>query len=86
MCREPELDPAGLSKRSHTEYMKGDGLKQMLGENLIAERIAIETYTEIIRWIGDTDPTTRRLLEEILAKEEEHADDMASLLGSSVVG
>ena len=77
---KPDLDPAHLVKRSHTEYRQGDDIKHMLKEDLIAERIAIETYTEVIRWLGDTDPTTRRVLESILAKEEEHADDLAKLL------
>jgi bacterioferritin len=77
---EPDLDPDGLQSRSHSEYKAGDSLDEMVRENLIAERIAIESYGEMIRYIGDGDPTTRRLLEEILAKEEEHADDMADLL------
>lgn len=76
----PNLDPASFAKRSHTEYIVGDTLKALLVEDLVAERIAIESYTEIIRWLGDRDPTTRRLLEGILSKEEEHADDMAKLL------
>ena len=75
------LDPAGFAKRSHTEYVEGSGdLKAMVIENLVAERVAIETYTEIIRWLGDRDVTSRRLMEEILAKEEEHADDLAKIL------
>jgi len=78
----PDLDPAGLTKRSHTEFRTGISLQVLLTEDLVAERIAIETYTEIIRWIDDGDPTTRRMLEEILAKEEEHADDIARLLSS----
>jgi bacterioferritin len=77
---EPDLDPATLQARSHSEYVAGDTLDQMVRENLVAERIAIESYGEMIRYLGDGDPTTRRLLEEILAKEEEHADDMADLL------
>jgi bacterioferritin len=76
----PELNPAGIAPRSHTEYRSGDSLRQNLIEDLVAERIAIETYTEIIRWLGDRDVTTRRLMEEILAKEEEHADDLAKIL------
>jgi bacterioferritin len=76
----PELNPVGIAPRSHTEYKSGESLKHNLIEDLVAERIAIETYTEIIRWIGDRDPTTRRMFEEILAKEEEHADDVARLL------
>jgi bacterioferritin len=76
-----KLDPAGFTGRSHTEYVEGGSdLKAMVVENLVAERVAIETYTEIIRWLGDHDVTTRRLMEEILAKEEEHADDLAKIL------
>lgn len=77
----PDLNPAGLATRSHSEYVEGDTLRSMIEENLVAERIAIETYSEIIRWLGDDDPTTRRLMEDILKMEEEHADDMATLLG-----
>lgn len=77
---KPDLDPSHLVKRAHTEYREGDDLKHMIKENLVAERIAIEIYTEMIRWVGDSDPTTRRMLEEILCKEEEHADDMSKLL------
>jgi bacterioferritin len=76
----PELNPAGIGPRSHTEYKSTDSLKQNLVEDLVAERIAIQTYTEIVRWLGDRDPTTRRVFEDILAKEEEHADDVARLL------
>jgi bacterioferritin len=76
----PDLNPDGLLSRSHSEYVEGDGLLEMIKEDLVAERIAIESYGEIIRFLGDDDPTTRRLMEEILAKEEEHADDMRSLL------
>ena len=76
----PNLDPKGLSERSHAEYGKGGNLLEMVKEDLIAERIAIATYSEIVRWLGNDDPTTRRMMEELLAKEEEHADDMASLL------
>lgn len=78
---EPNLNPDGLSKRSHSEYVEVDKLDDMILENLIAERIAIDTYRQIIEYIADTDPTTRRLLEEILANEEEHADELANLLG-----
>ena len=78
---KPDLNPSHLAKRAHTEYREGDDLKHMLKEDLVAERIAIESYTEIIRWVDDGDPTTRRMLESILAKEEEHADDLAKLLG-----
>lgn len=76
----PNLNPEGLATRSHAEYAEGETLKEMLEENLVAERIAIETYSEIIRWLGDDDPTTRRMIEVILEEEEHHADDMASLL------
>lgn len=76
----PDLDPQGLSLKSHAEYVEGYNLKQMIEENLIAERIAIDTYREIISYVGDDDPTTRRILEDILAQEEEHADDLSNLL------
>ncbi len=76
----PNLDPKGLADRSHAEYNAPGKLEDMIREDLIAERIAIETYSEIVRWIADMDPTTRRMMEEILAKEEEHADDLAKLL------
>jgi len=76
----PDFNPQGLLTRSHAQYAEGDSLIDMIREDLIAERIAIESYTEMIRWFGDNDPTSRRLMEEILAKEEEHADDMATLL------
>jgi bacterioferritin len=77
---EPNFSPAGLSERSHAEYVEGDTLNAMIKEDLIAERIAIESYREMIGYLGDNDPTTQRMLKEILAVEEEHADDMASLL------
>lgn len=77
---EPDFSPTGLSERSHAEYVAGDTVPAMIKEDLIAERIAIESYREMIAYLGDGDPTTRRLLEEILATEEEHADDLASLL------
>jgi bacterioferritin len=76
----PNFDPGGLKTRSHAEYKDVDSLEDMIREDLVAERIAISTYSEIIRWLGNDDPTTRRLMEEILAKEEEHADDLAKLL------
>jgi bacterioferritin len=76
----PEMNPASISGRSHAEYVECDNLKDMILENLVAERIAIESYLEMIHFIGDSDPTTRRLLEDILAVEEEHADDLANLL------
>ena len=71
---------ADHAERSHAEYGKGETLNEMIQEDLIAERIAIATYSEIIRWLGNDDPTTRRMMEELLATEEEHADDMAKLL------
>ena len=77
---EPNFDPEGLTDRSHSEYVEGGSLIDMVKEDLIAERIAIESYTEIIHYIGEKDPTTRRLLEGILAMEEEHADDLSKLL------
>ncbi|WXK35262.1 bacterioferritin (plasmid) [Mycetohabitans rhizoxinica] len=76
----PDFAPAGLASRSHSEYVEGETLTEMIRENLVAERIAIDTYREIVKYIGDKDPTTRRIFEEILAVEEEHADDMADLL------
>lgn len=81
---KPDFDPATLVARAHTEYVTTDeaDLDRMLRENLVAERIVITTYQEIIRWIGNSDPTTRRLMESILAEEEEHADDLKDLLGA----
>ena len=75
-----DLNPATLVSRSHAEYGEGNTLEAMIREDLVAERIAVQTYAEIIRWLGNDDPTTRRMIEEILAQEEEHADDMAKLL------
>ncbi len=77
---EPDFSPDGLASRSHAEYVAGDSLEEMIKEDLVAERIAIDSYREIIAYLGDNDPTTRRLMEEILAKEEEHADDLANLI------
>ena len=77
---KPNLNPEGLLTRSHSEYVEGETLVDMIKEDLVAERIAIESYSEIIRYLGDNDPTSRRLMEEILAKEEEHAEDMKTLL------
>lgn len=77
----PDFSPEGLTTRSHAEYVEGDGLREMIEEDLVAERIAIESYREMILYIGDKDSTTRKMLEEILASEEEHADDLLSLLG-----
>ncbi|MEU8121920.1 DUF892 family protein [Spirillospora sp. NPDC049024] len=80
---QPDFDPRTLAERSHTTYETFDenDLKSMLKENLVAERIVIESYQEIIRWLGDGDVTTRRLMEDILGEEEEHADDLMDLLG-----
>ncbi len=78
---EPDLNPRTLADRSHAEYVEGTDLRSMIEEDLVAERIAIETYTEIARWLGDPDPTSRRLIENILEKEEEHAEDLVSLMG-----
>lgn len=77
---EPNLDPGTLATRSHAEYKSCDSLEEMIREDLVAERIAVATYSEITRWLSDDDPTSRRLMEELLAKEEEHADDLAKLL------
>ena len=77
---EPNFSPEGLTTRAHAEYHDGTDLAEMVREDLIAERIAIESYGEMIRYIGNDDPTTRRMLEEILASEEHHADDMLGLL------
>lgn len=77
---EPNLNPEGLLSRSHSEYAEGDSLQSMIREDLIAERIAIDTYAEMARYFGDNDPTTRRMIEGILAKEEEHANELADLL------
>lgn len=79
---EPNFSPEGLQTRSHSEYVEGESLKDMVVENLVAERIAVDSYGELIRFIGDDDPTTRRMLEGILATEEEHADDLAGLMES----
>lgn len=77
----PDLSPEGLSSRAHSEYVEGTTLVEMIREDLIAERIAIDSYKEMIAYVGTNDSTTRRMLEEILAVEEEHADDLVSLLG-----
>jgi bacterioferritin len=77
---EPDFNPDNLSKNSHAQYVAGNSLKEMVYEDLVAERIAIDSYREVIQYIGDRDPTTRRLFEEILEQEEEHADDMADIL------
>ena len=77
---EPNFSPEGLLTRSHAEYVEGDSLLDMIKEDLVAERIAIDSYREMINYLGNDDPTTRRMLEGILAMEEEHADDLVSLL------
>jgi len=76
----PNFNPEGLLTRSHSEYTTGDTLVEMIQEDLVAERIAVESYSEIIRYLGDNDPTSRRMMEEVLAKEEEHAEDLKTLL------
>ncbi len=80
---EPDFNPDTLTTRSHAEYIPGEGLREMLKEDLIAERIAIDSYREMIAYIGNDDVTTRRMLEAILAVEEEHADDLQSLLAAN---
>jgi bacterioferritin len=77
---KPDFNPESLTGRSHTEYDSSEELKKMIQEDLVAERVAVASYSEIIRWLGDGDPTTRRMLEGILAQEEEHAEDMLDLL------
>jgi bacterioferritin len=77
---EPDFSPAGLADRSHAQYVEGESLRSMIKEDLIAERIAIESYREMVAYVAGQDPTTHRMLEAILAGEEEHADDLASLL------
>jgi bacterioferritin len=79
---EPNFSPTGMVERAHSQYVEGKSLLDMIREDLVAERIAIDSYGEMIRFIGQDDPTTRRMLEEILAKEEEHAEDMADLLAT----
>jgi len=76
----PDFNPGTLSSRSHSEYTTADELLEMVKENLVAERIAVASYTEIIKWLGDGDPTTKRMFEEILAVEEEHAEDLLSFM------
>jgi bacterioferritin len=77
---EPNLNPEGLAQRSHAQYGEGPTIPDMLTEDLVAERIAIESYAEIIRWLGNDDPTTRAMMEAILQVEETHADDLVTLL------
>jgi bacterioferritin len=77
---EPNLNPDGMTSRSHSEYVEAHTLEEMIKENLVAERVAIDSYRQMIEYIGEKDITTRRLLEQILAVEEEHADDLADFL------
>ncbi|HEU4766702.1 MAG TPA: ferritin-like domain-containing protein [Pyrinomonadaceae bacterium] len=77
---EPNFNPEGLLSRSHAEYVEGETLTDMIKEDLVAERIAIDSYRDMINYFGNDDPTSRRMLEGILAVEEEHADDLVSLL------
>lgn len=77
---EPEMNPSKLTGRAHAEYQPAGSVEEMIKENLIAERIAIDSYRAMINYLGEEDPTTRRMLEEILAVEEEHADDLAGLM------
>lgn len=77
---EPNFNPEGLATRSHSEYKPGESLTDMIKEDLVAERIAIQSYSEIVRWLGSDDPTSRVLIEQILKMEEEHANDMSDLL------
>ncbi len=77
---KPNFSPAGILSRSHSEYVEGEDIVHMLEEDLIAERIAIESYREIIQWLGNDDPTSRRVLEQILEVEEEHAEELKTML------
>jgi bacterioferritin len=83
---EPDLNPETLTSRSHSQYVEGRGLVDMIKEDLVAERIAIDSYREIAQWLGTRDSTTRRIMEEILAKEEEHAEDLNSMLQEMAPG
>jgi bacterioferritin len=77
---EPNFNPEGLLTRSHAEYVEGTSLTDMIKEDLVAERIAIDSYREMINYLGSDDPTSRRMMEDILAVEEEHADDLVNML------
>ena len=77
---EPNFNPEGLATRSHAQYVEGNNLLDMVREDLVAERVAIASYQEIVRWIGEGDPTTQDMIKGILAVEEEHADDLLTLL------
>lgn len=76
----PDMNPDGLLSRSHSEYIEGEDLIDMIREDLVAERVAVDSYREMIEYLGDDDPTTRRRLEEILATEERHAEDLRMLI------
>lgn len=76
----PDFNPATVTERAHSEYVEASTLHDMVVENLVAERVAVAAYTDIVEWLGASDPTTRRMFEEILAVEEEHAEDLVSLL------
>lgn len=78
----PDFNPKGLASRSHSEYVEGTSLVDMIREDLVAERIAIDSYGEIVRFLGDRDVTSRRMMEEILENEEQHADDLNKLLAT----
>ena len=82
---EPDFNPDTLTSRSHAEYVAGNSLLEMIKEDLVAERIAIDSYREMIQFIGDQDPTTSHMLKSILAAEEEHADELADLLSGLAV-
>ncbi|MHB8382208.1 MAG: ferritin-like domain-containing protein [Candidatus Binataceae bacterium] len=77
---KPNYSPDGMAERAHSQYDESESLTDMIREDLVAERIAIESYSDIVRWLSDKDPTTRVLIEQILKVEEEHADDMKNLL------
>jgi len=77
---KPNLSPDGILSRSHSEYVEGETLAEMIEEDLVAERIAIDSYREIVQYLGNDDPTSRRMMEEILAVEEEHAEDLKTML------
>jgi bacterioferritin len=77
---DPDFSPEGLATRSHSQYDASHDLLEMVREDLIAERVAVASYQEIVRWLGNDDPTSRRMMEEILAVEEEHAEDLLSIL------
>lgn len=77
----PDLNPAGLANRSRSEFIEGGNVVEMIREDLVAERIAVEFYSEIVHWLGDSDLVTRKVMMEILAMEAEHAEDMKNLLG-----